>query len=123
MAGQEHQISKPFLASHKENDSSAKDSKESNEISTDRKVIVRSAYFKHKLSDENDQENPSEGPLKKRENSYVDGDFPMSRDAPMGNIPHRSIIKKRKLGDVRKIPTVCLIFHVISIIIFLVSCL
>nr|CAD1827905.1 unnamed protein product [Ananas comosus var. bracteatus] len=39
--------SKPFLASHKENDSSAKDSKESNKISTDRKVNVRSAYFKH----------------------------------------------------------------------------
>nr|CAD1828013.1 unnamed protein product [Ananas comosus var. bracteatus] len=103
--GQEHQISKPFLASHKENDSSAKDSKESNEISTDRKVIVRSAYFNLKLSDENDQENPSEEPLKNKENSYVDGDFPMSRDAPMGNIPHRSIIKKRKLGDVHKIPT------------------
>nr|CAD1827911.1 unnamed protein product [Ananas comosus var. bracteatus] len=105
MDGQEHQISKLFLASHKENDSSAKDSNESNKISTDRKVIVRSAYFRHKLSDENDQENPSEEPLKNKENSYVDGDFPMSRDAAMGNITHRSIIKKRKLGDVHKIPT------------------
>lgn len=65
-----------------------------------RKSILKSSYFKHKQSDNHDEESLGEEISGNKENSYVRGST------------YRSILKRRKLKDTSNL-------HVVSIYFFL----
>ncbi|XP_042387845.1 uncharacterized protein LOC121979935 [Zingiber officinale] len=77
---------KPFLTSHKEKTShQATSVVDETRVSTNRKVIVRSSYFKHKPSDVNSLHRPNDGATDGNENN----------DCIPGGYP----VKKRKLSE------------------------
>ncbi|XP_042459733.1 exonuclease 1-like isoform X2 [Zingiber officinale] len=77
---------KPFLTSHKEKTShQATSVVNETRVSTNRKVIVRSSYFKHKPSDVNSLHRPNDGATNGNENN----------DCIPGGYP----VKKRKLSE------------------------
>ncbi|KAG6487766.1 hypothetical protein ZIOFF_056368 [Zingiber officinale] len=77
---------KPFLTSHKEETShQATSVVDETRVSTNRKVIVRSSYFKHKPSDVNSLHRPNDGATDGNENN----------DCIPGGYP----VKKRKLSE------------------------
>ncbi|KAG6483796.1 hypothetical protein ZIOFF_060495 [Zingiber officinale] len=77
---------KPFLTSHKEKTShQATSVVDETRMSTNRKVIVRSSYFKHKPSDVNSLHQPNDGATNGNENN----------DCIPGGYP----VKKRKLSE------------------------
>ncbi|XP_008794055.2 exonuclease 1 [Phoenix dactylifera] len=89
-----HEALKSFLASQKEQRcDSAMDAVENNMKSVNRKIIVRSKYFRNKLLDANDCKSQNEEPCINKENACeIPEDCPVSKTTSPG--------KKRKLIDV-----------------------
>ncbi|CAL9080144.1 unnamed protein product [Musa textilis] len=97
-----HETCKPFLTSHKEYDVKLKMADvDVMTKSTKRKVIVKSSYFRHKLSDDNDRENQNDGTNVNNENcDCTSCDCPVSNGASCGNACLKSGMKKRKPGNI-----------------------
>lgn len=96
-----HETLKPFLASHKEQSCNSElDAVENNMKSVNRKIIVRSKFFRNKLLDANDCNSQNEEPCINKENACeIPEDCPASK---MTSPP-----KKRKLIDVPNVHRVC----------------
>ncbi|CAL9201774.1 unnamed protein product [Musa hybrid cultivar] len=89
---------KPFLTSHKEYDFKLQMADvDVTTKSTKRKVIVKSSYFRHKLSGDNDPENQNDGTNVNNENyDCTSCDCPVPNGASCGNACLKSGMKKRK---------------------------
>ncbi|KAG1347513.1 putative Exonuclease 1 [Cocos nucifera] len=89
-----HETLKPFLASHVEQSCNpALDAVENNMKSVNRKIIVRSKFFRNKLLDANDCKSQNKEPFTNKENSCE-----IPEDCPASKMT--SPAKKRKLIDV-----------------------
>ncbi|KAJ8465064.1 hypothetical protein OPV22_027616 [Ensete ventricosum] len=93
-----HETCKPFLTSHKEYDFKLKMADvDVMTKSTKRKVIVKSSYFRHKLSDDNGHENQNDGTNVNNENcDCTSGNCHVSNGASCGHACLKSGTKKRK---------------------------
>ena len=109
-----HETLKPFLASHVEQSCNpALDPVENNTKSVNRKIIVRSKFFRNKLLDANDCKSQNEDLFTNKENAC---EIPEDCPAPKMTSP----AKKRKLIDVPNVHRVC--FSIFLILLGLLIC-